>query len=504
MVREIIVFDMKNQTWKPYNKNTIKPDKSPAEIWRVKKMKKKMISMFLAASMTAALFAGCGSGGDAATDTGAGNDAKTEDAGKDQAAEKESEPAEDAGDAAGAEGEKVALKWAIWDKDTAPYWQALVDAYEEKNPNVTIEMTDLGSADYSTVIATELSGSGSDFDIVSIKDVPGYATLVEKGVLEPLNERIKSDGIDLGLYNGATDQVMVDGSLYELPFRSDFWLLYYNKDIFDKAGVSYPTNDMTMEQWDELARSVSGGGFGADQVYGSHYHTWRSAVQLFGILDGQHSVLDGNYDFAKPYYELVKKQEEDGVCRSYVDINASSLHYSAAFSEGNTATLNMGSWFVTSLIDNLKKGEYDASLCGNWGIVKYPHPEGVTAGTTLGTITALAIPTVSDQKDAAWDFIKFASGEEGAAVIADTGTFPAIINDDVVNKIASLEGFPTDAESKEALKTSQIYLEAPYNVHISEINTILDTYHTDIMNGDVSIDDGIAKMNEEVSAILGE
>ena len=67
-----------------------------------------------------------------------------------------------------------------------------------------------------------------------------------------------------------------------------------------------------------------------------------------------------------------------------------------------------------------------------------------------------------------------------------------------------MEGFPTDDNSKEALKTSQIYLEAPYDVHISEINTILDTYHKDIMNGDTSIDDGIAKMNEEVSAILKE
>lgn len=201
---------------------------------------------------------------------------------------------------------------------------------------------------------------------------------------------------------------------------------------------------------------------------------------------------------------MVKKQEEDGICRSYVDTNASQLHYSAAFAEGNTATMNMGSWYMATLMSSLESGEYDSELCGNWGMVKYPHPEGVEAGTTLGTITGLSIPTSSENKDLAWEFIKFASGEEGAAVMASTGNFPAIMTDEVVDIITSLDGFPEDEASKEALTTATIYLEAPYDENISEINTILDTYHKDIMNGDTSIEDGVAKMNEEVSALLGE
>lgn len=402
------------------------------------------------------------------------------------------------------DGEQVELNWALWDEKTTIYWGAVADAYMAEHPNVTIKLTDLGSQDFMTVLATDLSGEGSDFDIVSIKDVPGYATLISKGVLEDLNSRIEADGVDLSVYSGTTDQVTVDGSLYELPFRTDFWVLFYNKKLFDDAGVAYPTNDMTMQQYDELARSVAKTGFGADQVYGTHYHTWRSTVQLFGILDGEHSVLDGNYDFTKPYYEMVKAQEADGICRSYIDTNAASLHYSGAFSEGNTAMMNMGSWYIATLISELAAGNYDSSLVGDWGIVKYPHPEGIEAGTTLGTITGLAIPTASENKDAAWDFVKFACGEEGAKVIASTGNFPAIFSDEVSDLIASLDGFPQDEASKEALKTTQVYLEAPYSENISEINTVLDTYHKDIMNGDITIDDGIAKMNEEVGKILGQ
>ena len=58
--------------------------------------------------------------------------------------------------------------------------------------------------------------------------------------------------------------------------------------------------------------------------------------------------------------------------------------------------MNMGSWFIATMMSNLKSGEYDSSLCGNWGIVKYPHAEGVEPGSTLGTITGLAVTTASD------------------------------------------------------------------------------------------------------------
>ena len=120
-------------------------------------MKKRVLSMLLVASMTGALLAGCGSGETASTDASAA-----------------AAGTETAADAAATDGEAVTLKWAIWDQETTPYWNALKEAYEAANPNVTIEMVDLGSTDYMTVLATELSGSGSDFDVVTIKDVPGY------------------------------------------------------------------------------------------------------------------------------------------------------------------------------------------------------------------------------------------------------------------------------------------------------------------------------------------
>lgn len=460
-------------------------------------MKKKVISLVLSAAMIASLLAGCGG---AAVESAPATDVQeVAEAVQEEAPAPEPEAA--AEEVTEEAAEPVTLKWAIWDESTTQYWGDIKAAYEAKNPNVTIEMVDLGSTDYMTVLATELSGSGSDFDVVTIKDVPGYATLVQKNAIIPLDDYISADGVDLSKYAGATDQVVVDGKLYELPFRNDFWVLFYNKDIFDAANVDYPTNDMTWAEYDELARKVTDTSFGS-QIYGAHYHTWRSTVQLCSVLDGKHTILDGEYDFMRPYYEMVLNQEADGVCRKYTDLKTEGLHYSAAFSGGDVAMLNMGSWFIATMLTNLASGEYDPSLCGNWGIVKYPHAEGVEPGSTLGTITGLSVTSACDTPDAAWDFVKWVSGEEGAAVMASSGNFPAIMTDEVKTAITGLEGFPADDASKEALNVANLYLEVPYGENVSEINSILDSYHGSIMTGEMTIDDGLAAMSQEVSALL--
>ena len=449
-------------------------------------MKKKcLVSIATAAAMAVSLTA-CGGGGGSETTAAAGGE---EPAGTTAAESVEA-----------AEGQTV-LKWSIWDKDLTAYYQPLVEEFEKQNPDLKIEMVDLGSSDYQTVLGTQLTGSGSDFDIVTIKDVPGYTTLVNKGVLEPLDEYIAADSVDLDAYKGLTDQITVDGKLYELPFRSDFWVVYYNKDVFDAAQVAYPTNDMTFEDYDALARQLTVDTPG-QEVYGAHYHTWRSAVQLFGILDGKNTILDGTYDFLKPYYELVLAEQEDGVCQDYATLKTSNLHYSGAFSQGNVAMMNMGTWFISTMIEKIKSGEY--TDCANWGIVKYPHADGVEPGSTLATITALSIPANAPHKDAAWKFVKFVCGEEGADILANTGNIPALMTDDIAGMISAMDGFPTDEGSTEALQTANLYLEMPVSNKSSEIEIVLNEAHDNIMTGNSTIDEGIADMNEKVGAVLAQ
>lgn len=441
---------------------------------------KKTMSIVLSVMLAAIMIAGCSGN----SNTGKGASPTASPAGSPSApVEKGNDP--------------VTLKWALWDWEATAYYKPLIEAYTKANPHVTIEYVDLGSTDYMTMLSTQLSG-GADLDVLTIKDIPGYANLVKQNHLEPLNAFIGDKSIDTALYGGTVDQIKVSDEVYALPFRSDFWLIYYNKDLFDKANVPYPTNDMTFDQYEEIARQVTSGS-GAEKVYGAHHHTWRSAVQLFGILDGKNTVVDGNYDFLKPTYERILKLQDDGIIMDYATLKTSSTHYSGVFYNNSVATLNMGSWFIATQIEKVKSGESSAV---NWGIVKYPHPDGVEPGTTLGTITSLAVNKKSAKKDAALDFLKFVTGEEGAAVIASTGTIPAIKNDEVIKSIASIDGFPTDENSKEALNTFKTYLEMPMHEKSADIEVILNEVHDNLMTKNSTIDEGLADMNKRVGLAL--
>lgn len=392
------------------------------------------------------------------------------------------------------------LKWALWDIASTTYYEPLIKAYEAKNPNVKIEMLDLGSADFMTMLSTQLSGGDSSIDVVTIKDIPGYNNLVKRNLLMNLNDKIKSENVDLSLYGGTTDQISVDGKLYGIPFRSDFWVVFYNKDVFDKAGVAYPDNDMTFAEYDAIARKMTSG-VGAAKVYGAHYHTWRSAVQLFGILDGKNTIVDGTYNFLKPYYEMVLSQQKDGIVQNYATLKTSSTHYSGVFYNNSVAMMNMGSWFIATLISQIEQGKTEVK---NWGLVKYPHAEGVPAGTTLGTITSLGVSNASKKKDAAFDFVKFVTGPEGAQIIAKTGTIPSIKDSEVVKIIASKPGFPSDQGSRDALQVAKTYLEMPLHERAGEIEVVLNQVHDEIMTNNISIDAGLAKMNDQVQKILAK
>ena len=376
--------------------------------------------------------------------------------------------------------EAVTLNWALWDKDSTAYWQALADGYMESHPNVTIEMTDLGSTDYMTQLATQLAGGNGELDVLSIKDIPGYSSLINLGLLEPLSGKLTTDE---SKFNGVLDQLTAeDGNYYAVPFRSDFWVVYYNKDIFDQAGIEYPTNDMTMEDFDAKIREV----YEKTGVYGNIYHTWRSTTTLFGILDGE-----------------VLSEQADGVIPNYGEQKTSGLHYSGAFQNGQAAMCNMGSWFIATMQKYNEEAEGNGVEPVNFGIVKYPHPDGAPAGSTLGTVTSLAVNANSEKKDAALDFVNWCASEDGAKCVAAVGTFPAVASDETNAIISSTEGFPSDDASLEALNTTAIYLEMPLSDKASEIETILNTEHDAIMTESETVDEGIANMNEQVAALLG-
>ena len=437
---------------------------------------KKSISMLLAASMVSTMLAGCGA-----------------------AASSTPSAVSSSGEAApsAAAAESVTLKLATWDNTSNNVVTDAVAAFEAANPNIKVEIIDIPSADYTTKLSVMLNG-GSDVDAFYIKDGDTAKSLVEKGQLADMSSYIAADGVNLADYNGLAENFSFDGKQYALPARTDFYVMYYNKDLFDAANVAYPTNDWTWTDFEETAKKLTSGE-GANKIYGAAFHTWQACIQNWGVQDGKHTIMDYDtgYDFFKPYYEMVLRMQDEGTVQDYGTLKTGNIHYSGPFAQGTVGMMPMGTWFISTMIHKVKDGESYV----NWGIATLPHAEGVEAGYTVGSMTPLAINAASDKQDAAWELVKFITGEEGAASYAKNGAIPGRSNAEAIAEIAEMEGMPADAA--EALTVKNISLDRPITDKVGEVNQMLGEEHSLIMLGELSVDEGLAEMAERAAEIVG-
>ena len=389
--------------------------------------------------------------------------------------------------------EDQVLTVVTWDATTTAYLTAQKEAFEASHPGVKIEYIDVESGnEYGVKVGTMLSG-GDTSDVVMIKEIDQVINWQAQGFAAPLTDYIAD--YDFSGFVGTEKNYAVDGVQYAIPFRSDFWVLFYNKDLFDAAGVEYPTNDMTWDEYAELAKKMTDKD---KEIYGTHYHTWLSTVANWAVCDGVNTLADGQYDDLLYFYKLYQDLEDYGACMSYADLKASGLKYAAAFENGNVAMLPMGYWLVSTLINDIKDG--NASL--NWGIVAVPHAEGVAAGSSFGNLTGAMINAKSENKDLAWEYISWLGGVEGAKATASVGARPAWVSEDVAAVMSSVEGFPADENSKAALLPAAVAMEWPVVDKVADIKTIVNEEHSMIMAREITPEEGIEEMNERVAELF--
>jgi len=387
--------------------------------------------------------------------------------------------------------EKQVLTVVTWDANTTPYLIAQEAAFEAAYPNIDLQYIDVASQDYAIKSGAMLSGNDTS-DVFMVKEVSDIVNWYAQGFAEPLTPYMEKDGYDVSGFVGMEANYAFDGAQYALPFRSDFWVLFYNKDLFDAAGVAYPTNDMTWDAYADLAKTMT-----KDGVYGTHYHTWLSAVANWAVCDGVNTLADGQYDDLTYFYNLYQGLEDAGACMAYSELKASGLHYSAAFANGNVAMMPMGYWYVSTLIGYMNDGTCNF----NWGITAVPHAEGVAAGSSFGNLTGVMMNKKSDNKDLAWTYISWLCGVEGSKATASTGARPAWVSEDVAGAMAAVAGFPTDEASKAALLPSYVAVEWPVVDNLSEIKPIVEETHTLIMTRELSVEEGIEEMNDRASEL---
>ena len=176
--------------------------------------------------------------------------------------------------------------------------------------------------------------------------------------------------------------------------------------------------------------------------------------------------------------------------QSYANLKISNIHYTSVFEQQQCAMVPMGTWFIATLVQDRKAGNFDF----NWGVTRIPHPAGIPAGSTVGSVTPIAVNAKSDVPDEAWEFVRFATSEAGAEVLANNSVFSAITTPDVVSRLASIEGFPEDG--KAALSVTNFVFDRPVDAKMAAVRKVIEEEHDAIMIGEEDIDTGIANMNE--------
>lgn len=394
-------------------------------------------------------------------------------------------------------GGPITLSMSAWSIDTTPEFQALADAFHDQNPDITIDLKEYDPTDYNTLVTADLA-AGSGPDIITQKEVKYVTTLQEGGQLLDVSDVKLPDGI------GGADSYTVDGVAYATPYRQDSWVLFYNKDLFEKAGVTEPDGSWTWDDYDAAAAKLTAGAGGAK---GSYTHRWQSVVQGFANAQTGSDILKGKYDYMKPYYERVLKLDADG---DQVDFNTSSanqLTYQGEFGKQKAAMMPMGTWFVATLIAQQASGDADDF---DWGIAPIPQLDSSTTGTdsipvTFGDPTGFGInAAVSAEKAAAAKkFLEFASSEDAAQVLANIGITPALNSDAVAETYFAVAGAPTDDLSKFAWSTHKVLPENPTSSKTAAIQGILGDMHTAIMSGSADVDDAIAEAEDRVANEVG-
>ena len=285
--------------------------------------------------------------------------------------------------AKGSQEEKVTIKVALWDYSNTEYYKTMFDAFTAKYPNITVEPVEFSADEYDNTVITQLGGK-QDFDVVFTKGTPALSALVEQGHVLALDDLMGKDAsFQKDAYSGLVDQLQLNGKTYGVPFRKDNNMIFYNKDLFDKAGVPYPEDGMTMKEYHELAAKMTSG-TGNDKIYGAHVHTWPSNVSEFARRVEEFDILDtDSYENLVPYYHEILAMQDEEVVQDYGMLKSSNIHYSGVFYNQQAAMLQIGTWFINMCVENVKDF--------NWGVCSLPNDKGIGNEAAIGGVTPVSI-----------------------------------------------------------------------------------------------------------------
>jgi multiple sugar transport system substrate-binding protein len=341
--------------------------------------------------------------------------------------------------------------------------QRVVEAFGRRHPNIKVR-TLLSGGNPLQHMSIYCAG-GKCPDVLMAWDLT-YAGLAARGVLLDLNTMlaqdkafaadVKADGIR-SLY----DTFTFEGGQYALPEQWSGNFLYYNKKLFAEAGVRPPPR-----RWDQpwsfgefldAAKALTRRDRSGRVNQWGYVDSWVSfyAAGLFGMNNGapwsaprvnpthlnfdNEAFLEGIQFYADlAHQHRVAPTSSDTQSMSTMDL----------FTSGRAAMALGGHWRYQT-VERASGLDFDITVLPT-------GPKGRAARSNIGT-TGLAIAASSPRKQQAWEFVKFATGPVGQAVIAESGLFVPVLRSAIksdgfaqahnrIDNLHVLTGGPTHSE----------------------------------------------------------
>lgn len=328
----------------------------------------------------------------------------------------------------------VTLTWTFWD---AAQPQALVDAFEADNPDITIEFTQPAYNDYLNALRPSLtSNSGPDvFQLAPGTLIENYAELAEP--LDSYAEDAFGDDWKSQFAAGSLEALALDGSQVALPnYLSGAGLIYYSSDILTEVGVSVPTN---LDEWVTTCETIRAAGY--DCLAHGAKDAWVNTDVFLSLANSVapgkiYDAISGDVEWTDPDLVEAMTAWRSLFTTGIIQEGSTGLtEYPDAFSAwlgGKSAFIALGTWNTPGSQTNAGIAVSQESVTETIDSVflSAPFPAANSASEPTkpfgGVANGWSINSSSEHKEAAAKFVAFLSGEKGQQILGTLGVFPAL------------------------------------------------------------------------------
>jgi multiple sugar transport system substrate-binding protein len=372
-------------------------------------------------------------------------------------------------------------------------YQSLVDAFQASHPGIDIELIHVpDQGDYRQRLGADFA-AGDPADVVLI-NYRRYGPFAAAGALEPLEERLQASDViaPSDFYPEAIDPFRWRGELMCIPQNISSLVVYFNKDLFDAAGLAYPADDWT---WDDflataqaLTKDLDGDGVTDQYGLGTEASVFRVAPFIW--QNGGDLVL---YERGTiPIRLAVDARPAREAIEWFVDLQTVHHVVPDAVAEAAQASEDRFVSGTTAMFLNSRRGvpTYRQIESFDWDIA--PLPRQVRPAGILHS-DAYCMAAATQDKDAAWTFIEYANSPEGQATIARSGrTVPSLI--EVADSEAFLDPTARPARSDIFLSTIPVLRGVPVMATWVDVEEVAGEELERAFYGQASVDEAIAAM----------